>query len=429
MKNRFLVDNVITNDFVDSLTKTTYKIVGKNKHSAIKPCYWLEQRLMTGRDNRNCYKGVFGVQSHRCLQNTPSLPFCTHQCVFCWRDIENGNLGNEFKVESDDPKFLVSEMIKYHQDIVENQLSLRRYIDNYEIMIDLLYYMLLNKGFQNIKSLSSNLHISKNKVERAINLLRNQKFIRQKGDFFQDFQLDTEIRNCIDSREEIKTLIHQELTTPDEIAQAHSEALNPTHAAISLDGEPLLYPKMSGLVEEFKKRKMTTFIVTNGTLPEKIEELDPLPSQLYVTLPAYDECIYKKICRPTIKNGWEKIMKTLELLQSLSCRTLVRLTAVKGLGISNEFVKEYAKIVEKTNPNFFEIKGFTLQAKALLIRERLQSDKLIQDYFPDYEYLENIALKFEEISNFPLIYKNKTSRDFLFAVNWNKDRDPKIERP
>ena len=84
MKNRFIIDNKITNEFVEKYTKTTYRIIGKNKHSFIKPCHWLEQRLLTGRDNRNCYKGVFGIKSHRCLQNTPSLPFCNHQCVSCW---------------------------------------------------------------------------------------------------------------------------------------------------------------------------------------------------------------------------------------------------------------------------------------------------------------------------------------------------------
>ena len=68
-----------------------------------------------------------------------------------------------------------------------------------------------------------------------------------------------------------------------------------------------------------------------------------------------------------------------------------------------------------------------MQAKALLIKERLRSDKPVQSFFPDYAYLENIALKFEQISGFPLIYKNEVSRDFLFTVNWDKDKDPKIK--
>jgi tRNA wybutosine-synthesizing protein 1 len=211
--------------------------------------------------------------------------------------------------------------------------------------------------------------------------------------------------------------------------QAHSEAMNPNHAAISLDGEPFLYPKLDGLVSEFRDRNMTTFIVTNGTLPERIESLNSLPSQLYITLPAPNKDVYKKVCRPMIKNGWSKISETLDLVESLSCRSLVRLTAVKNLNLSENYISDYIKLIDKANPNFFEIKGFTLQARALNINKRLNSEKSIQYYFPTYEYLEDLALKFEEIGNFPLIYKNKASRDFLFAINWDKNKNPVIQNP
>ncbi len=429
MDKNYLVNNKITNKFVENYTKTTYRIIGKNKHSAIKPCHWLEQRLLTGRENRNCYKGVFGVKSNKCIQNSPSLPFCNHQCVFCWRDIELGSIGSEFRVEPDDPKDLVDEMLRHHQDIIKNHLPLRRYMDNYEIMIDILYHMLRNKGHHSMESLSDNIKISKNKTDRALNLLKNQEFIRPIDQNQQNFVLDDEISCCIDSEEEIELLINRELTTPDEIMRAHTEALDPNHAAISLDGEAMLYPKISGLVNEFKSRGFTTFIVTNGTLPEKVRDLDPYPSQLYITLAAPNEDIYKRVCRPMIKNGWNHIIETMDTIESIDCRTLVRLTAVKDVNINEELIENYIKIIENANPNFFEIKGFTLQAKALLIKERLKSDKPVQNFFPEYEYLENIALKFEEMGNFPLIYKNKPSRDFLFAVNWNKDKDPIITHP
>ncbi|MBN1802728.1 MAG: radical SAM protein [Candidatus Lokiarchaeota archaeon] len=425
----FIVDNKITNKFVEAYTKTTYRIVGKNKHSAVKPCHWFEQRLMTGRDNRNCYKGVFGVKSHLCLQNTPSIPFCNHQCVFCWRDVESGALGNEFIVEPDDPGLIVEELIKQQQDIVKNHLPLKRYLENYEVMIDIIHFMLKSKERQNVNSMYEYIGASKTKIERGFTLLKNREFIRPTDATLQNFELDGDISCCLESREEIQELVDRELTTPEDIMNAHYEALTPMHAAISLDGEPFLYPRMSEYVEEFKKRHMTTFIVTNGTLPEKIEQLEVLPSQLYVTLPAYDEQSYKKICRPTIRGGWERLNKTLNLLQSLTCRTLIRLTAVKDNNINEQLIKKYAEIVKKAQPNFFEIKGFTLQAKALLIKERLKSDKEVQDFFPSYEYLENIALEFERISGFPLIYSNKVSRDFLFAVDWDKEKDLTIKNP
>jgi wyosine [tRNA(Phe)-imidazoG37] synthetase (radical SAM superfamily) len=355
------------------------------------------------------------------------LPFCNHQCVFCWRDIEVGSLGSEFSVKPDEPKEIIQEMLRHHRDIIKNHLPLRRYLDNYEIMLDLLYYMLLNKDdTYSINSLINGIHVSKNKIERAINLLKNQHFIEQKNNSVSGFELDDDVGCCIDTREELEVLINRALTTPDEIMQAHSEAMIPNHSAISLDGEPLLYPEMSDFVQEFKKQSMTTFIVTNGTLPERIKVLDPLPSQLYITLPAPNERIYKQVCRPMIKNGWNKILESLELMNTLSCRTVVRLTAVKNINIGDQFLKDYLDIIKKSNPNFLEIKGFTLQAKALSIKDRLKSNKPLQYYFPEYDYLEDLALKFQEISGFPLIYKNQASRDFLFAVNWDKDKDPKI---
>jgi len=428
MKSRFIVDNKITNEFVETYTKTTYRIVGENKHSSVKPCHWLEQRLATGRDNRNCYKGVFGIQSHRCMQNTPSLPFCNHQCVFCWRDIEFGSLGSEFIVEPDNPKLLIDEMLRHHKDVIKNHLPLRRYLDNYEIMIDILYNMLINKHqIHDMHSLSNRIHVSKNKIDRAITLLKNQEFIKPANSSFSTFRLDDDINCCISTREELELLINRELTSPDDIMQAHSEAMIPNHAAISLDGEPLLYPRISEFVQEFKNRHMTTFIVTNGTLPERIEKLESLPTQLYITLPAPNDQIYKRVCRPMIKNGWTSILNSLDLINSISCRSVVRLTAVKDLNLNEQVIDEYAKIIEKANPNFFEIKGFTLQAKALLIQERLKNEKPVKDYFPEYNYLADLALKFEEMSGFPLIYENKASRDFLFAINWNKNKDPKIK--
>ncbi|TXT62224.1 MAG: S-adenosyl-L-methionine-dependent tRNA 4-demethylwyosine synthase [Promethearchaeota archaeon] len=428
MNNSFIDNNQITNEFVEAYTKSNYRIIGNGKHSAIKPCHWLEQKLLTGRANRNCYKGVFGIESHRCLQNTPSLPFCNHQCVFCWRDIENGSLGSEFLVEPDDPRDLVEEMIRHQRNIIENHLPLRRYLDNYEVMLDILCYMLKNEGSQNLDTLSHHIHISKTKIQRALNLLRNQDYIMATTDSMEAYELEKEIRSSLDSREELELLINRDLTTPNDIMQAHSEALFPNHAAISLDGEPLLYPKISGLVNEFKKRHFTTFIVTNGTCPERLEALEALPSQLYITLSAPNEQIYKKVSRPMIKNGWDNIHASLDLVESLSTRTLIRLTAINNLNLKEDLIDDYIRIVEKANPDFFEIKGFTLQAKALLINKRLKNQKPLQNYFPSYEFLEEIATQFARKSGFKLIYTNKVSRDFLFSVNWGS-KDPIIKHP
>mgnify|MGYP006287904147 CR=1 FL=1 len=427
--NRFIKDNKITNEFIEGYTKSNYRVIGKEHHSAIKPCHWLEQKLLTGRDNRNCYKGVFGIESHRCLQNTPSLAFCNHQCVFCWRDVEHGSISNEFLIEPDDSEYLIKEMLRHQKNLMRNHLPLKRFLDNYEIMIDIIHSMLINEGKHNVDTLSRSIHVSKNKIHRALNLLKNQNFITPIDNSYRNFVLEKDIADCIDGRHEIELLINRELTSPDDIMQAHSEAIRPNHAAISLDGEPFLYPLISDLVKGFRNRDMTTFIVTNGTLPKRIEQMEHYPSQLYVSLPASNEKLYKKICRPKIRNGWNKIMNTMELLETLPRRTLVRLTAVKNLNIKEKNIEEFANIVDQANPNFFEIKGFTLQAKALRINKRLKSEQAVNYFYPDFDELKEFAKKFEEVSNFPLIYTNKDSRDFLFAVNWDENKDPKIKKP
>ncbi len=413
--------NEITEQFIQDYLKSNYRIVGKNKHSAIKPCHWLEQRLMTGRDNQNCYKGIFGVKSNLCLQNTPSVPFCNHQCVFCWRDLQS-SLGATFNVVPDEPKQLVNEMIRHQKNLIQNHLPLKRYIDNYHIIIKILKYILKNNKSESIQSISRIIDASKTKIDRAIVFLKNMGFLDYIEGDINHYFIKKSIKRQIKSDVDIEPLVNKNITTLREIEKVHEESMKPKHAAISLDGEPFLYPLLSDFVAEFKKRKMTTFIVSNGTFPERIESIEYFPSQLYISLSASNEKTYKKICRPMLKNSWEKLMKTMDLLGSLSCRTVIRITAVKNLNLKEIFVKEYLDIIKRAKPNFLDIKGFTLQAKALLIKERLKSSEDLDFYFPEFEDIKEFAEKISNLGNFPILYKNERSRDVLLGVNWDKKK-------
>ena len=62
------------------------------------------------------------------------------------------------------------------------------------------------------------------------------------------------------------------------------DAQNPKHVAISLNGEPTLYSRLGEFLEICHQHGVSTFLVTNGSLPKVIEELDPLPTQLYVSV-------------------------------------------------------------------------------------------------------------------------------------------------
>ncbi|NXY76997.1 TYW1 synthase, partial [Glareola pratincola] len=57
-----------------------YKLIGS--HSGVKLCRWTKSML---RGRGGCYKHTFyGIESHRCMEATPSLA-CANKCVFCWR--------------------------------------------------------------------------------------------------------------------------------------------------------------------------------------------------------------------------------------------------------------------------------------------------------------------------------------------------------
>lgn len=144
------------------------------------------------------------------------------------------------------------------------------------------------------------------------------------------------------------------------------ESIRPTSAAISLAGEPTLYPRLSELIEAFRKREMATFLVTNGTRPDRLRTLNTEPTNLYISLCAPDEVTYRRIHRPLIANGWEKVKASLQLLRNMSCRTVVRITLVKGMNM--EGVAKYADLIGKAEPDFVEPKGFMHVGEA---RERL----------------------------------------------------------
>ena len=136
----------------------------------------------------------------------------------------------------------------------------------------------------------------------------------------------------------------------------YQEARDPNQIAISLAGEPITYPYLSDFLKECHSRKMTTFLVTNGTYPERLAELDVLPRQLYVTVAAPNEQVYKETCRPKISDGWQRLMKTLELFPSLDTRTVVRHTLVKTLNFG--WVKEYSELDKIADPDMIEPKGY-----------------------------------------------------------------------
>ncbi len=183
------------------------------------------------------------------------------------------------------------------------------------------------------------------------------------------------------------------------------EATEPKHVACSLTGEPTLYPFLSEFFEECHKRGMTTFLVTNGTNPEALENMDVLPKQLYVTVAAPNEEIYKKLCCPLIPKAWEKLNETLDLLPSLDTRTVIRHTLVKNWNLGYE--KEYAKLDMKANPWFIEPKGYMFLGYS---RQRMTLANM-----PSHEEIKKFGEKLAELTGYEIEAERKDSRVVLLG--------------
>jgi len=136
----------------------------------------------------------------------------------------------------------------------------------------------------------------------------------------------------------------------------YREALTPKHAAISLAGEPTLYPHLGGLIKTFHKRGFTTFLVSNGTVPEALSKLSEEPTQLYVSVCAFDEKTFLETCRPQIPSAWKKLNETLSLLPSFKCPTAIRITLARHLNMKNPEL--YARLIENSNATYVEPKAY-----------------------------------------------------------------------
>lgn len=134
------------------------------------------------------------------------------------------------------------------------------------------------------------------------------------------------------------------------------EAKHPRHFAISLAGEPTLYPMLGELIGSLKSKSFTTFLVTNGQLPGALASLPYEPSQLYVSVNAPNSDVYFKVCRPSLSDAWSRLLSTLELVRSFKCPTALRITLIKG--VNDVDVRGYAKLVELANPLYVEVKAY-----------------------------------------------------------------------
>ena len=298
-------------DYIKSMQKQHYKVIGKHSHSAAKLCLWTKKSI---KGRGYCYKQAFyGIESHRCLQMTPNV-YCPLRCVFCWRTWEHEPI-NYAPEEWDEPK-----------EIIEQSLLAQRKL---------------------LSGLGGLAEADKKKFK---------------------------------------------------------EAQEPNQIAISLDGEPTMYPFLGELIKEYNKRA-TTFLVTNGVFPERLGQLEQLPTQLYLSLYGPDKQTHQKTNAPLTKDSWEKLNQSLSLFPSLKTRKVIRLTLVKGINMKEP--EKYAELIKKAQPDFIEAKGYMFVGGS---RQRLSIANM-----PMHEEILNFANELNKTLGYDLIGEKKDSRVVLLS--------------
>jgi len=191
----------------------------------------------------------------------------------------------------------------------------------------------------------------------------------------------------------------------------------PKHWAISLSGEPTLYPYLPELIKELKKKKVESiFLVTNGQNPQmlkKLKEKNALPSQLYISLVAYDPKSYMEINKGVGKDGFKALKKSLILLKKLGTRQVIRVTLIKGYNTEKVQLDALAKLIKGSGADFVEVKAYMWigDSRKKLRQENMPLFSEIKDYTK--VLLKNLdSYKYEnecEASRIILL-KNKTSK-------------------
>ena len=199
--------------------------------------------------------------------------------------------------------------------------------------------------------------------------------------------------------------------------QKIDESFFPAHYAISLSGEPTMYPKLPELVKYLQKLPATKsiFLVTNGQEPEMLKKLqneNALPTQLYLSTNAADYDSFMRINRPRYEDSWERWNESLNLLSSLNTRTVIRITLIRGYNDSNEMIPKFASMLKNASPNFIELKSYMHVGRST---NRLEHEDML-----DMDEVRNFALKLSKQSEiFSIMDESFVSR---IVVLQNKQR-------
>ena len=207
------------------------------------------------------------------------------------------------------------------------------------------------------------------------------------------------------------------------------EAQEPMQFAISLYGEPTTYSKLGEFILELRKRGKTSFLVTNGLYPEKLKELKrkkQLPTQLYISVNAPDEKLYKGFHRSKKEDAWKKLNESLNILSGLKgkTRTVFRINLVKELNMSKEYIPGYANLIKKSKPQFIEVKGYISVGFA---RQRLGYERMPWHH-EIKEFSKKLSDELKKIGqNYKILDETEVSRVVVMGKDKKELKIKKVE--
>lgn len=170
---------------------------------------------------------------------------------------------------------------------------------------------------------------------------------------FPEIQWDDPVEVAELAVEEQKRVLTGFGGNPNTPGEMFEEAMSPAHVAISLDGEPTLYPRLPELIEECHRRRMTTFVVTNGSRPDVVRAIRP--TQVYLSMNAPDPETYRLEVNPH-GDTWPQFLETLDVLREHPSRTVVRITLVRE--VNDHSPEKYAALLRRARPGFIEVKSY-----------------------------------------------------------------------
>jgi len=226
----------------------------------------------------------------------------------------------------------------------------------------------------------------------------------------QDFDEPVDvIRPCLEGQQELLTGFGGNDKADK---QKLEESKAPLHFAISLTGEPTLYPKLNELITLLHEKGYSTFVVSNGMEPGVLAKL-VVPTQLYLSVDAPNEELFRKIDQPHYKDGWQRLQQSLEIIRRHQSRTCLRFTMIKGLNMVHP--EQWAAIIEQAKPMFVEVKAY--------MHVGFSKKRLKMENMPQHSEIVDFARQIIEHCSYRQIDEHSRSRVVLLM---EKDRDDRI---